>query len=345
MVGAVFMALALAALPAQAADTLAAQQWRPLDTLNDGGGFIQQPSANSVIVDPTTVDLIWTDGITDGHGGTSLETANLGLDVSAGTQVSVSYELLDGADPAAGAVRLFVYMSAGADTLSVVPDVVVVAPDDGSTSGVLSLTVGTDGTIGTAGLVYDTSNSAGGGVPGTVRFTNFTVGDDTVLFQPLGVATPEAPTITQAVCDDPATLTVPEVEGVVYSHESGEVSPLPQSVTVTAEAADGYVLADLPEGMESWSWTFNFNAAQGCPGESGPPGEDGQDGEQGPPGPEGPQGEPGENGQDATGGGDTDANGGDELPDTGGNSTLPLIGGALAVLGAGAVGLRRILGR
>jgi hypothetical protein len=133
------------------------------------------PAAESAIVDATTVDLTKPDGTT----GTSIETADLGLDVAAGTEISVSYALLDGADTVAGAVRLFYYDTADADTLGAAPTGFVAA--DGP--GTLSLTVDVDTTIGTLGLVYDASNPA----VGTVRFTNLTVGYTTVLF----VAPPE----------------------------------------------------------------------------------------------------------------------------------------------------------
>lgn len=127
-------------------------------------------AAASTIVDATTVDLTKPDGST----GTSIETADLGLAVTAATEISVGYELLDGATVDAGAVRLFYYDTAGADTLGAAPTGFVAA--DGS--GTLSLTVAADATIGTLGLVYDASNASAG----TVRFSNLTVGYTTVLF-------------------------------------------------------------------------------------------------------------------------------------------------------------------
>lgn len=157
---------------------------------------------------------------------------------------------------------------------------------------------------------------------------------------------PVAPTLMAATCDSLAHLTVPEVDGVVYSHESG---PLGSGVhTVTAEPADGFLFT---KGADA-SWEFVVDPVPGCPGEPGEPGPQGPPGEPGEPGPEGPQGPQGpagESGGDVNAGDDVAADsnteGGDELPDTGTNSTLPLIGGALAVLGASAIALRRLFGR
>lgn len=164
--------LLLAASPARADDGhypaagwllrdigLGETDWRP-------GG-----AAESTIVTATTVELSKPDGAT----GTSVETTDLGLAVTAGTVISVDYEVVDGVDVfAAGAVRLFYYASADADTLAMAPTAVAVA--DGS--GTLSLAVLADGTVGTLGLTYDASNASAG----TVRFSNLMVGDREVLF-------------------------------------------------------------------------------------------------------------------------------------------------------------------
>jgi hypothetical protein len=134
------------------------------------GSDVWADASASVIVDATTVDLTKPVGTT----GTSIETTDLGLAVTAGDTIAVSYELLDGADIAAGAIRMFYYDHADGDTLLEAPTVFVAA--DGS--GTLSLTVLADGQVGTMGLVYDASNVA----TGTVRFTDLTVGYTTVLF-------------------------------------------------------------------------------------------------------------------------------------------------------------------
>ncbi|KAB8186845.1 hypothetical protein FH608_045975 [Nonomuraea phyllanthi] len=83
-------------------------------------------------------------------------------------------------------------------------------------------------------------------------------------------ATPKSPTLTQATCDDKtASVSIPEVPGVVYKTSSGKTveqgktySVDPGSVTITAEAADGYTLAD---GAES-EWTLVLSEAPtDCP--------------------------------------------------------------------------------
>jgi LPXTG-motif cell wall-anchored protein len=193
--------------------------------------------------------------------------------------------------------------------------------------------------------VYDTScerfiENKDSGAVGVDTFTGICV-------------TPEEPTVTQAVCEESATLTVPEVEGVVYSHESSDnVIPLPQSLTVTAEAAEGYVLA---EG--EWAWDFEFNAAEGCPGEPGEPGTPtpGEPGETGPPGPPGPPGEPGDKGDKGDPGDDftpaptpsdpelPNTGSGKELPDTGASTAGLLLGGGLLVAGGLGLLARRFL--
>lgn len=129
------------------------------------------PAEASAIVDPLTVGLTKPDGTT----GTSIETTNLGLPLAAGQTVSVEYALINGAEPTAGAVRLFIYDSPDADTLAEAPYASVAAD---AASGVLSIGVGADIEIGTMGLVFDASNAS----TGTVKFSNLTVGNTTVLF-------------------------------------------------------------------------------------------------------------------------------------------------------------------
>lgn len=82
--------------------------------------------------------------------------------------------------------------------------------------------------------------------------------------------TPAAPKLTQATCDDKtASIAIPDVEGVVYKGGSGTVlepgktySAKPGNAVVTAEAADGYVLA---EGAKT-EWTFVVSdAPEDCP--------------------------------------------------------------------------------
>lgn len=142
-------------------------------------------------------------------------------------------------------------------------------------------------------------------------------------------ATPEAPTLTEATCDALAELSIPEVEGVVYSHESGTVNP--GTLTVTASPAEGYVFAD--DAVTEWS--FTVDAVPGCPG------KDGKDGV----GTDGKDGQDGDDAQSAGNGDDNVSGGaGGELPDTGSNTGLmAALGSGLALLGGGFVAVRRHL--
>ncbi|MBT0994181.1 family 43 glycosylhydrolase [Cellulomonas sp. DKR-3] len=87
--------------------------------------------------------------------------------------------------------------------------------------------------------------------------------------EPVGV-TPTAPTFTEALecvagVPEAATVVVPDVEGVVYRVDGEVVTgslevPADASVTVTAEAAEGYELADGATAQ----WTHTFTAPD-CP--------------------------------------------------------------------------------
>lgn len=82
-------------------------------------------------------------------------------------------------------------------------------------------------------------------------------------------ATPAAPVLTQATCADKrATIAIPEAEGVVYRSARG--AELKQGTTyrvdagrlvVTAEAADGYELAEDAQTR----WPFTVAGAPDCP--------------------------------------------------------------------------------
>lgn len=149
------------------------------------GDLDWSPAAASVIVDATTLRLTKPDGDTS----TSAETANIGLVVTADTEITVDYSLDADADTAAGAVRLFYYDTPDADTLGVAPAGFVAA--DGS--GTMSLPVPAGTAIGTLGLVYDASNSSAG----TVTFTDLRVGDTPILF-----VAPAAPPVEDLDCGD-----------------------------------------------------------------------------------------------------------------------------------------------
>src|SRR5690606_28125759 len=74
----------------------AVEPWTPIETI-DGE---QNDARESQITGPFSASLIWHEGWTSGHGGTSLETANLGLEVQPGEVITVHYKLAEGADPA-----------------------------------------------------------------------------------------------------------------------------------------------------------------------------------------------------------------------------------------------------
>ena len=168
------VAMALAS-PAHAAPVQPATAWELVDTAGDGTA---SGSAKSKIVDQFTVHLTLDQPPAPPHYGTSIETDNLGIEVKSGDKVTVAYEL-DEASAAAGAVRMFIYGKANANTQTEAPAQSVAAPD-GPDAGTLTITVDFTGTIGTAGLVYDSSN---GGVKGTVTFRNLTVAGEKVQFQ------------------------------------------------------------------------------------------------------------------------------------------------------------------
>lgn len=159
------------------------------------------PAALSAITDATVVGLTGPGIPAPPHYGMSIETPDLGLPVSAGDEITVDYVLIGGASAASEAVRLFIHGTAGANTDCTAPAEYVAAPNDGTTAGTLTLTVPFDGTIGTLGLVYDSSN---GGVGGTVRFSNLTVEDTPVLFiAPLPEPTPGTEPTPDPSTDEP----------------------------------------------------------------------------------------------------------------------------------------------
>jgi hypothetical protein len=96
------------------------------------------------------------------------------------------------------------------------------------------------------------------------------------------VVTPQKPVVEQPTCatEGVARLVIPDVEGVVYSGVNGAVEPgryvvKSGTVTVTAAAAEGYVLAGDAE--PSWPLPVN-DPPPSCPGPAGEDGTDGKDG-------------------------------------------------------------------
>lgn len=159
--------LLFGAAPAHATET----PFVAWDTTSSG----EQTASTVSTVAADTVTLV-RDGRDTATAGTSAETSNLGADVAAGEVITVDYALTDGADFASGAVRLFIYYTPDADTWNVAPDQVATAD---ASSGTLSITA-TGGTIGTAGVVYDTSNPSNG----AATFSRLTVAGKPVSFLP-----------------------------------------------------------------------------------------------------------------------------------------------------------------
>jgi LPXTG-motif cell wall-anchored protein len=183
----------------------AVADWAAIDTALDG---TQVPAVESEIVDESTAVVTWSIGGTS-TGGSSIETANLGAAVTTGDTITVDYAMSETALPLSGGARLFVYYEADADTLTEAPDQVAIAD---ATSGTLTITADRDGTIGTAGVVYDSSGSA----PGTVTYTDLAIGDAPVSFLPEPIAPPAEPTATNPTCDAPGSITIPEADGWSY---------------------------------------------------------------------------------------------------------------------------------
>jgi hypothetical protein len=155
-----------------------------------------QPAEGSEVVNASTVKITKPEG-----GGT--EFAAFDLEVTAPdadeTHVVVHYELGDGAATSAGAVRLFGYADQDANTLTDAPDWTDVAEAD---SGDLVFTLPAGAELGTLGVVYDASNSAGG----HVVFSGMKIGNRPVSF----TACPEPePTPTTPSPEPSASATTP----------------------------------------------------------------------------------------------------------------------------------------
>jgi hypothetical protein len=128
----------------------------------------QAPAEGSKVVDGDTVVLTKPQG-----GGTEFAAFNVGFTTEP-VDITVHYSLSADADFAAGAVRLFYYEKSDADTLNTTPDGFVAADADEGTLTIEDVTA-----VGTLGLVYDASNSAGG----SVTFTDLKIGSVRVKFK------------------------------------------------------------------------------------------------------------------------------------------------------------------
>jgi LPXTG-motif cell wall-anchored protein len=230
--------LALVLAPA----TLAAATAEPFVAYDTDAGGGQSASAHSTVA-ADAVTLTWAAEEDASEAGTSAETSDLGVEVTAGDTISVDYALLDGASAAAGAVRLFAYYDVGADTWSTAPDEVAAAPADVA-AGTLSITAGQDGTLGTVGVVYDTSN---GGVEGSVTFTALTVAGESVPFLPAPPPVPcewdETLTAEDVECVEPDDGKTGDEDAVTEDEESTEDDTTPVAVPTDIPAGS----ASLPD--------------------------------------------------------------------------------------------------
>lgn len=192
LIAAGFAALA-APSPSAATTPTLCPDWTLRSIVNDWGS----PAEGSTVVDAHTVVLTKPVG-----GGTEFAAKNLNMTFDSPVSVEVEYELADGADHAAGAVRLFYYEANNPNTLTDAPTEFIPA-----TSGNGTLTIAGVDKLGTVGVVYDASNTAGG----KVTFKNLKVGGTKLAFKdvcpqatPSATATP-TPTVTVSATAIPST--------------------------------------------------------------------------------------------------------------------------------------------
>jgi hypothetical protein len=111
-----------------------------------------------------------------------VEFAAKDLEITGPVTIRVGYELGGPASTAAGAVRLFGYEAEGANTITDGPDY----KDEATGSeGTLTLSIPAGESVGTLGLVYDSSNDA----KGSVTFSGMTAGQRPVRFTECPAAT------------------------------------------------------------------------------------------------------------------------------------------------------------
>jgi hypothetical protein len=140
----------------------------------------------------------------------------------AGT-ITVDYALSGGADFSAGAVRLYYYAAAGADTVNDAPT--GVAPATAS-SGTLTVTAA--GPVGTIGFVYDASNPS----TGKVTFSDLKVGGTAVAFTD--------------VCTSPSPSASPSPSPSVSPSVSASASASPSTSATETAAPGGVAGGDEP---------------------------------------------------------------------------------------------------
>jgi LPXTG-motif cell wall-anchored protein len=228
-------ALAFAA-PAQATDEPAGicPTWKVRSTIYPNP--LQKAVEGSGILNATTAKLAKKDNI-----GTEIYTKDLGVDLgTTPTDITVEYELGADASYASGAVRLFYYDAADADTLLTAP-----TKFDHADANKGQLTIsGVTGKIGTLGLVYDPSNSET--ALSSVTFSNLKIGDRPVYFRkgkcPSPSASPSSPETkspTPAAPGKPSTTptTPAAVAGVGGGQSAGSLPVTGASVPVLGGVA------------------------------------------------------------------------------------------------------------
>lgn len=171
------------------------------------------PAEGSEVVNSTTVKLTKPEG-----GGTEFAAFDVEFTAETETQVMVHYATGNGAATTAGAVRMFGYAEQDANTLTDGPDWVAVAEAD---EGNLLFTLPAGTELGTLGLVYDASNSAGG----HVTFTDMVVGDRPVSFT-------ECPDPSPSPSVSPSASATPEPS-------ASATTPAPAGTTVAPPPAAG----------------------------------------------------------------------------------------------------------
>lgn len=187
--------------------------------VSDWTGATAVPASKSKPIDATTVALTKPSGAV----GTSIETGNLGL---AGGTVTVHYTLSGGAATAAGAIRMFAYDNADAETATEAPDKVDIA--QGTAAGG-TLTFDIAGTVGTFGLTYDASNDSAG----TVTFTHLMVGETEVLFKKPVAPSPSAST-SASPSASPSTTSAPSPSATTTTQAPATTAPAPSQSTSAA---------------------------------------------------------------------------------------------------------------
>jgi len=173
-------------------------------------------------------------------GMTSVEAANLGMTVEAGTEVSFTPDLGAGVTCGGGAPRVFVQV---AETVYNSFDG---NPNQcGGPDGVVRFTIPTSGTITYAGVVFDN------GQQGEVKISDLTIGEEKVNFlavETKRLETIPAPVYTPPTCDELGKVEEPAqlAEGI----EKYDIKPAVEGmVEVDVVLKDGYL---KPDGWTPW---------------------------------------------------------------------------------------------